>query len=104
MRTLFIILIRRTVREIRVVRKGSLKEREVGRSEILSEQSEHRTDRTVHFGRTVRTPNSPNTKNFEKIRTGRTVRTPTVRTLVDPDCNAVTALIHVLLELIEALT
>ena len=48
---------------------------------ISSEQSEHRT---AHFERTVRTLNSPNTKNFEKSRTGQTVRTPSVRTLVDP--------------------
>ena len=33
----------------------------------------------------VRTPNCPNTKNFENVRTGRTDRKPTVRTLVDPD-------------------
>ena len=49
---------------------------------ILSEQSEHRTGRTVNFERTVRTDRTPHLERT--VRTGRTVRTATVRTLVDP--------------------
>ena len=48
---------------------------------ILSEQSEHGTCRTLYFEWTVGRSNSPSTKNFENFWT---LRTPTSPILVDP--------------------